>query len=83
MDKQAIKDLIYGGLTELVNNNAFYYTSSVGFEYNKFTEEGERALKDFISVMAVKMKEAETASLNKRAKDMVLRGLKGETKTSG
>lgn len=78
MDKQAVKDLIYGGLTELLNNKSFYYTSSIGSEYNKFTEEGEQALKEFMSIMAVKIKQAEHASLDKRAKDMVMKTLKGE-----
>lgn len=78
MDKQAVKDLIYGGLTELLNNKSFYYTSSIGSEYNKFTEEGEQALKEFMSVMAVKLKQAENDSLDKRAKDIVMKTLKGE-----
>lgn len=76
MDKQAVKDLIYGGLIELINNRNFYHSSMVSWEYNKFTEEGEKALSEFISVMAMKMLQAEKTELDKRAKDMVLKELK-------
>ena len=78
MDKQAVKDLIYGGLIELINNRTFYYSSSVSWEYNKFTEEGQKALSEFMGFMAIKMKEAENQDLDKRAKNMVMKTLKGE-----
>ena len=62
----------------MINNPSFYHTSIVGWEYNKFTEDGEKALNEFISIMAVKMAQAEKAELDTRAKDMVMKELKGD-----
>ena len=80
MDKKAAKDLIYGGLLELVRNKQFYYTSSISpAEYSHFTDDGKEALLEFMNNMAFIMQKAETAELDKRAKDMVMKGLKGES----
>ena len=79
MDKAAVKDLIYGGINELIHNDKYYRHSSVGPEYCRFTETGKVALEEFMAQMAVNMYRAEEASLDKRAKDMVINGLKGES----
>lgn len=76
MDKAAIKDVVYGGLEELIRNRNYYYFSSVGAGYSHLTEEGKAAVAEFMDVMAWKMKEAEDADLNKRAKQQVLDTLK-------
>lgn len=76
MDRQAIKDLMYGGITELMNNRNYFYWSSVGSNYSHFTDEGKVALAEFMALVGPKMKEAEEASLDRRAKDMVLKELK-------
>lgn len=78
MKKQAIKDLTYGGLIELINNSYYYYHSSVGAGYSHLTEEGKEAVAEYINMMAWKMKEAEETDLTQRSKDMVLKTLKGE-----
>ena len=78
MEKQAIKEIIYGGLSELIHNNHYYYHSSVGSNYCHFTEAGNAALQEFIAHMAVNMHQADEALLDRRAKDLVLKGLKGE-----
>lgn len=81
MDRQAAKDLVYGGLIELVNNKKFYYTSSISpAEYSHFTDEGKEAVLEFLNNMAFVMQKTEAAELDKRAKDMVLKGLKGSEK---
>jgi hypothetical protein len=79
MDKDAVKDLMYGGINELIHNEKYYRHSSVGPEYCHFTETGKVALAEFMSQMAVNMYKAESASLNKRAKEIVVSGLKGES----
>ena len=78
MDKGAIKDLIYGGLEEILNNKNYYYFSGISRDYNRFTDEGKEAVAEFIDLMAHKIKEAEAADLDKRSKEMVLKELKGK-----
>ncbi len=76
MEKGAIKDLVYGGLEEIINNRNYYYASSVGFGYNHFTDEGKIALTEFMDLMAYKIRDAENADLDRRAKKQVLDQLK-------
>lgn len=78
MDKDAVKDLMFGGIYELMRNRKYYYHSDVGQAYSYWTDEGKEALNEYMNVMGWKLKEAETAELNKRAKDLVIKGLKGE-----
>jgi len=79
MEKTALKDLIYGGISELIRNNKLYRRSPVSDDYSHFTEEGSVAVKKFIQSMAVLIYLAEEKDLDERAKDIVIRGLKGET----
>ncbi len=76
MKKSAIKDFCYGGMLELLNNRHYYYHSSVGVSYSHLTEEGKEAVIEFMNMVAFKMKEAEDADLNERAKEQVLQQLK-------
>jgi hypothetical protein len=78
MDKAAVKDLIYGGVNELIHNGKYYYHSSVGPEYCHFTDVGKVAISEFMNQMAITMYKVDAAELDKRAKDMVINGLKGE-----
>lgn len=78
MEKAAIKDLFYGGVVEIMNNRNYYYKSSVGSEYNHLTESGLKVMSEYMNFMAGLIADAEEASLNKRAKDLVINGLKGE-----
>jgi hypothetical protein len=79
MEKQAIKDVMFGGLSEIMKNRKYYYFSSVGVNYCHFTEEGQQALREYMTLMGAKLCEAEEAELNQRAKNLVIKGLKGET----
>jgi hypothetical protein len=78
MDKSAVKDLIFGGLHELMKNRKFYRYSSIEY-YSQWTDEGKEALAEYMQVMSWKLKEAEEDDLNKRAKDMTINILKGES----
>jgi hypothetical protein len=78
MDEQALKEFIYGGTRELMKNRKYYYHSSVSSEYCKWTDEGAKALADFMNLIGHQMIVNEEAALNKRAKELVLKGLKGE-----
>jgi hypothetical protein len=79
MDKQAVKDAMFGGLMEMMRNRRYYYSSSVGSGYNHWTDEGKEALQEYMQIMCRELWEAEEADLQKRSKEMVMKGLKGET----
>ena len=79
MDKQAIKDLIFGGINELMRDRDYYYHSSVGQGYSHWTDKGKDALIEYMNVMGWKLREAEEADLKKRAKEMTMSALKGES----
>ena len=72
MEKGAIKDLVYGGLEEIINDRRYYYASSVGFGYNHFTDEGKQAVVEFMDLIAYKIRDAENEDLDKRAKQQIL-----------
>lgn len=76
MQKGAIKDLVYGGLEEILSNRNYYYHSTVGYGYSHFTDEGKQAIVEFMDLMAYKVKEAENDDLDRRAKQQVLDQLK-------
>jgi hypothetical protein len=78
MDRQATKELMYGALSELMHNRKYYYHSNVGASYSYWTEDGKEALHEFMNILAFKMLKAEEAELNQRAKDLVVKGLKGD-----
>ena len=77
MEKGAIKDLIYGGVEEILNNSRYYYHSSVGASYSRLTEEGKQAMVEYMDLMAWKVREAHEQDLERRAKHQVLKALKG------
>lgn len=70
---------MFGGINELMRNRTYYYHSTVGINYSHWTEEGQKALVEYMNVMGWKLKEAEEAELNRRAKELVIKGLKGES----
>jgi hypothetical protein len=76
MDRIAIKDLLYGGMLELMRNRQYYYNSGVNSTYNSWTEEGKAALAEYMTLVAGKMWEAEQVELDARARELVLKELK-------
>ena len=75
MEKGAIKELMYGGIKELMNSSRYYYSSSMGRKYSHWTDEGKIAVHEFVSDISAYITEAENSELDKRAKDMVLKEL--------
>jgi len=63
-----------------MRNRHYFYHSAVGTHYCHWTEEGTKALADYMTIMGCKMLEAEEAELDQRAKDMVIKTLKGDVK---
>jgi hypothetical protein len=49
------KKQVYSGLLEIIKDEKCYYRSRIGAEYCKFTEEGIRALAEYMSIMAPHM----------------------------
>ena len=76
MEKQAIKELLYGGVNELMQNRRYYYRSSVGSNYSHWTDEGRVAMEKFIKDMTQYIYDAEQAALDERARDLVMKELK-------
>lgn len=77
MEKTAIKHMMYGGIKEIMNDRRFYYNSGMGKQYSHFTDEGKLAVYEFVTDIAAYITDAENTELNQRAKDMVLKELKG------
>jgi hypothetical protein len=78
MEQLALKDTLYAGIHALAENRRYYYHSSFGSDHSHWTDEGKLALADYTKVMVEMMLAEEERSLNKRAKDLVIKGLKGE-----
>jgi hypothetical protein len=78
MDKNAVKHLMFGCVCELMRDRKYFYYSSVGSDYSHFTPEGELALTEFMKQLAIHIQKAEEDELNTRAKEIVIKGLKGE-----
>ena len=78
MHRGAIKDLLYGGLVELMRNRQYYYRSSAGVGYSHWTEEGKEALEEYMNMICDKVLQTESAEDDARAKELVLRELKGK-----
>jgi len=78
MEKDAVKAIMYGGFNELMNNRDYYHRSSIGSKYSTWTEKGMKELIEYSLLMSQHIQEAEDKELNKRAKELVIKGLKGE-----
>ena len=76
MEKGAVKDIFYGGIEEIIANRRYYYHSSVGEKYSHFTDEGQEAVIEFVNAMAFKIRAAEEADLERRAREQTLAALK-------
>lgn len=78
MDKQAAKDLLYSGISELMQDRAYYYNSGMGYKYSEWTEVGKDVILEYISMMSDTIIAIEERALDVRAKELVINGLKGE-----
>jgi hypothetical protein len=76
MEKSAIKEIIYGGISELMRNRRYFYHSSIGRQYCHWTDDGKAAMQTFLNEMTTHIYDAEEKALDERAKKMVLDTLK-------
>ena len=82
LDKPALKELVFGGVQELMRNRKYYYHSGVSANYSHWTEDGKEALIEYMNVVGWMMLEAENKELDQRAKDIVVKTLKGDQQQS-
>lgn len=78
MDKSSAKEFLYGGVKELMSNRNYYYNSGVGLGYSYWTDEGKIAIVEYINLIGHKILQIEEEELDQRAKDLVLKSLKGD-----
>ena len=78
MEKQAIKEVMYGGLSELMQNRKYFYHSDIGRQYCHWTDDGKLALDGFITEVSTLIYKAEQEALDKRAQQMTFNILKGD-----
>lgn len=78
MEKEAVKAIMYGGVNELMNNKDYYHRSSVGAKYSTWTEKGMKVLLEYTLEMTQRIQDTEDKTLDTRAKELVIKGLKGE-----
>jgi len=78
MDRKAIKDIMYGGILELMHNRNYYYTSISSPSFSYWTDDGKQALSEFMNSMAYLMLDSEIKELDRRAKELVFKHLKGD-----
>jgi len=78
LDKAALKNILYGSIAELAKDRRFYNYSEFGEKYCYFTDEGNQAVLEILQTWTAKLMEEEKRLLDKRAKELVLKGLKGE-----
>lgn len=76
MKRSVTKDVVYGGLLEILKNERCYRISSVGREYSGLTELGKDTIVEYLGDMAWKIIQAEREELDARAKQMVFDELK-------
>jgi 2-oxoglutarate dehydrogenase complex dehydrogenase (E1) component-like enzyme len=72
MDKQMIKDMLYGTIREMQDNNRYYYRSTVGVEYSHWRDEGEQQLAQMIKLISARVDQIERDSLRAASQKMLL-----------
>jgi len=75
MNEEDIKNAMYGSVKELMKSNKYFYA---GIMRQEFTEEGKKVISDLINMYAPKILEAQKVTDDTRAKELVVKGLKGE-----
>lgn len=70
---------VYAGLLEILKDKPIYYESSIDIiKYIKLNTDGERAVIEWIKLIAPKMLQLEKQKLDMHAKQLVLQELKNE-----
>ena len=67
---------VYAGLFEIVKDDKLFYHSTVSSDYSKFTDEGNKAVLEWMTLMAPHMRQHELTTLDAHAKKMMWKELK-------
>jgi hypothetical protein len=70
------KDLVYGGLMELVKNKSVWHESTVAPEYSHLTEDGKKAIIHVVENMFRGMQVIHETEVYEEAKRQTLEALK-------
>jgi hypothetical protein len=76
MERRALKELMYGSIEELMQNSKYYYYSNIGSQYSHWTEDGRKALNDYMDMIAYQIKKCQEEEDIQRSKDLVIKELK-------
>ena len=78
MRKLAVKDQLYGSIIEMMRNREYFYRTDIGknHEYSHWTEEGRKALMEFVESHSKRILTAEEELIRNRAKEMTFEALK-------
>ena len=82
VDKQVLKDMVYGCLKELGENSSVYYHSKFGEKYSHFTEKGEKAVVAILQDFVHRILETEEQEYQERKKQDTFDALKGSSEKS-
>lgn len=77
LDKQAIKDMMYGSLKELGRNQNFYYHSGFGHKYSHIRDEGRDLALSVLQDFVEKILELEERIYDERKKHDTVEALRG------
>lgn len=78
MDKQALKNILYGSIVELTSDRKYFHKSNINPKYCYWTDDGEKIVMEILRDWVIKVVEEEQQSLDRRAKELVVKGLRGE-----
>lgn len=67
---------VYAGLFEILKDSTFYYYSKIGDNYCHLTPEGEKAVLEWVNLVAPEMHELHHRLMDERAKQLVIEGIK-------
>jgi hypothetical protein len=80
MDKQMIKDMLYGTIVEMQNNKKYYYYSAIGVEYSRWQDEGEQQLVQAIKLISARVDQFERDRIRAASQQLLLDELKKDHK---
>ena len=72
----AVKDALYGAITELMRNPKFFTVSGYDSKYSSWTAEGLLAVTDLINTMTTAIHQSEVYRSEQIAKEITMRELK-------
>lgn len=75
MNEQVIKEVMYGGISKLMENRDYFYNSVVGPEYSYWTDDGKEAVAEFLQTLSHPILVENKLKLDNRAKELVMEGL--------